>query len=96
MRKSTGSLALVVALAAVVSGCSTFRSEEVTVPWNSVPAVVQSTIEAHKYGGVVSQIEMERTKCGLVYEAKVQGQAGKCSEIKVAEDGKLLKYKMEK
>ena len=96
MRKSTGSLALVVALAAVVSGCSTFRSEEVTVPWNSVPAVVQSTIEAHKYGGVVSKVEMERTKCGLVYEAKVQEQAGKCSEIKVAEDGKLLKYKAEK
>jgi len=89
-------LVLVAALAAVVSGCSTFRSEEVTVPWNSVPAVVQSTIEAHKYGGGVSKVEMERTKCGIVYEAKVQGQAGKCSEVKVAEDGKLLKYKVEK
>ena len=96
MRKTTGQLAWVVALAAVVSGCATFRSEEVTVPWNNVPSAVQSTIEAHKYGGVVSKVEMERTKCGLVYEAKVQGQSGQCSEVKVAEDGKLLKYKIEK
>ncbi|MCX7010342.1 MAG: hypothetical protein NTY53_24405 [Kiritimatiellaeota bacterium] len=96
MKKSTGQWALVVALAAVISGCATYRSEEVTVPWNSVPAVVQSTIEAHKYGGVVSKVELEKKQCGLVYEAKVQGQAGKCSEITVAEDGKLLKYKMEK
>ena len=96
MRKSTGSLALVVALAAVVSGCSTFRSEEVTVPWNSVPAVVQSTIEAHTYGGTVGKVEKETKKCGIVYEAKVKGPDGQCSEIKVAADGKLLKYKVEK
>ena len=31
--------------------------------------------------------------CGVVYEAKVQGPEGQCSEIKVADDGKLLKYK---
>ena len=96
MRKSTGQWALVAVLAVAVSGCTTFRSDEVTVPWASVPAVVQSTIEAHKYGGVVSKVEMERKKCGLVYEAKVQGQGGQCSEITVAEDGKLLKYKVEK
>ena len=96
MRKSTDPVALVVALAAVVSGCSTFRSEEVTVPWNSVPAVVQSMIEAHKYGGIVGKVEMESKKCGIVYEAKVQGPEGRCSEITVADNGKLLKYKTEK
>jgi hypothetical protein len=96
MRKLTGHVALVAGLVAVVSGCTTFHSEEVTVPWNNVPSVVQATIDAHKYGGVVSKVEMERTKCGLVYEAKVQGQGGQCSEVKVAEDGKLLKYKIEK
>lgn len=96
MKNSSGQLALVVAIAAAVSGCCTFRCEEVTVPWNNVPPVVQSTIDAHKYGGVVSKVEMERTKGGLVYEAQVQGQSGKCSEVKVAEDGRLLKYKAER
>ena len=95
MSKSTGSLALVATLA-LVSGCTTFRPDEVTVPWNNVPSVVQSTIDAHKYGGVVSRVEMERTRYGLVYEAQIQGQSGQCSEVKVAEDGKLLKYKVEK
>lgn len=83
-------------LVAIASSCTTFRSEEVTLPWNSVPAVVQSTIETHKYGGIVSKVEVERKKCGVVYEAKVQAQAGTCSEITVAEDGKHLKYKFEK
>ena len=96
MKNPAGQIALVTALVAVVSGCATFHSDEVTVPWNSVPSVVQSTIDAHKYGGVVSKVEMERKKCGLVYEAKVQGQAGRCSEVTVAEDGRLLKYKSEK
>lgn len=96
MNKSTVQWALVAAIAALVSGCTTFRCEEVAVPWNNVPPVVQTTIDAHKYGGVVSKVEMERTKCGLVYEATVQGQSGKCSEVKVAEDGKLLKYKAER
>lgn len=96
MNKSMGQWALVAALAAAVSGCTTFHNEEVTVPWNNVPSAVQTTIDAHKYGGVVSKVEMERTKCGLVYEAKVQGQSGQCSEVKVAEDGKLLKYKAER
>ena len=96
MRKSTCQWAFVVASAAVVLGCSTFRHEEVNVPWDNVPAVVQSTIQAHTYGGTVGKVEKETMKCGVVYEAKVQGQGGQCSEIKVAEDGKLLKYKVGK
>ena len=63
------------------------------MPWNNVPAVVQSTIQAHTYGGAVGKVEKETIKYGVVYEAKVQGPDGQCSEIKVADDGKLLKYK---
>jgi hypothetical protein len=55
--------------------------------------VVQSTIQAHLYGGTVSKVEKETMKCGVVYEAKVKGNEGQCSEITVAEDGRLLKYK---
>ena len=96
MRKSSGQLACVVAIAAMVSGCCSFCHEEVTVPWNSVPAVVQSTIEAHTYGGTVGKVEKETKKCGIVYEAKVKGPDSQCSEIKVPADGKLLKYKVKK
>ena len=86
-------MALVVLVAAVVSGCGTFRHEEAAVPLNSVPAVVQATIQAHTYGGTVGKVEKETMKCGVVYEAKVLGPEGQCSEIKVADDGRLLKYK---
>ena len=93
MMKSKCQLAFVVAIAAVGFGCSTFHHEDVNVLWNTVPAVVQATIQAHTYGGTVSKVEQETEKCGLVYEAKVKGPDGQCSEIKVAADGKLLKYK---
>ena len=99
MRKSTCQLGFVMAVAAVaaaVSGCSTFHHEEVNVPWDTVPAVVQATIQAHTYGGTVDKVEKEPMKSGVVYEAKVEGPDGQCSEIKVAEDGKLLKYKAAK
>ena len=93
MRKSLCQLAFVVAAAVIVSGCSTFRHEEVNVPLNTLPVLVQATIQAHTYGGTVAKIEKETTKCGIVYEAKVMGAEGQCSEVKVADDGKLLKYK---
>ena len=86
-------LGFVVVVAALAAGCTTMHHKEVTVSWESVPAVVQSTILAHQYGGTVGKVEKETMKCGTVYEAKVKGADGKCSEVKVAEDGKLLKYK---
>ena len=93
MRKSMYQVAFVVAIVAAVSGCNTFHHEGVKVPLNTVPAVVQATIQAHTYGGTVGKVEKETMKCGVVYEAKVKGPAAQCSEVKVAEDGKLLKYK---
>ena len=92
MRKSTCQWAFVLAIAALNSGCCTYCHQEVNVPWDTVPAVVQSTIQAHTYGGTVGKVEKETMKCGVVYEAKVKGPGAQCSEVKVAEDGKLLKY----
>ena len=96
MRKSACQWAFVVVVAAAVSGCSTYCHKEANVPLDAVPAVVQATIQAHTYGGTVSKVEQETEKCGLVYEAKVKGPDGQCSEINVAADGKLLKYKTSK
>ena len=93
MKKSVCLWAFVVAAAAVFTGCSTMRPEEVNVPWSTVPAVVQSTIQAHLYGGTVGKVEVENMKCGVVYEAEVKGPDGQRSEVKVAADGKLLKYR---
>ena len=96
MQKLTYRLGFGVVVAALAAGCSTFHNEEVNVPWDSVPAVVQSTIQAHQYGGTVGKVEKETNKCGTVYEAKVKGSDGQCSEVKVAADGKLIKYKTSK
>ena len=99
MKKLICQLGFVIGVTALITGCSTMchkDQKETNVPWASVPAVVQSTIQAHQYGGTVGTVEKETMKCGIVYEAKVKGPGSKCSEVKVAEDGKLLKYKMEK
>lgn len=96
MKKLTYRLGFVVAVAALAAGCRTIHNEEVYVSWDSVPVVVQSTIQAHQFGGTVGKIEKETDKCGTVYEAKVKGPDGQCSEVKVAEDGKLIKYKTSK
>jgi len=93
MKKSIYLLVFAVAVAAVTSGCSTLHHEDVTISWNSVPVVVQSTIQAHMYGGTVGEVERETGRNGDVYEATVKGPDGQRSEVKVAQDGKLLKYK---
>ena len=96
MKKLTYRLGFVVAVAALAAGCCTVSHEEVNVTWDTVPVVVQTTILAHQYGGTLGKIEKETMKCGTVYEAKVKGPDGHCSEVKVAEDGKLIKYKTSK
>jgi hypothetical protein len=96
MKKLTYRLGFFVAVAALVAGCRTTHNEEVYVSWDSVPVVVQATIQSHQFGGTVSTVEKETSKCGTVYEARVKGSNGQCSEVKVAEDGKLIKYKTSK
>jgi len=61
--------------------------EEVDAYIEQLKALITSS------NGTVDKVEKETMKSGVVYEAKVKGAEGQCSEIKVAEDGKLLKYK---
>lgn len=67
------------------------------VPWSDVPAQVQKTINSHADGGKVEEVEKEAKMIGgkavTIYEAEVRKRDGKKIEIKVAEDGKLIKVK---
>lgn len=71
------------------------KEKEEKVQWSTVPAVVQKTITENAGGGKIEEIEKEtKTKDGksiTVYEAKVKNSDGKKMEIKVGEDGKLIK-----
>jgi len=71
------------------------EEDEQTVDWKDVPAAVQSTITTNANGGTVTEIEKETKKGKLVYEADVKSTDGKELEIKVAEDGTLIKVKAE-
>lgn len=89
---------LMVALTTVAMtfGSSSFANEkEEKIQWNSVPRVVQKTITENTQGGKVEEIEKEtKTRDGksvTVYEVKVKKTDGKKIEIKVADDGKLIK-----
>ncbi len=81
---------------AMAFAASTFAGEkEEKVQWASVPGVVQKTITENLGDGKIEEIEKEtKTKDGqsvTVYEAKVKKPDGKKIEIKVGEDGKLIK-----
>lgn len=93
MKKIIFQLGFIGVVATLAAGCSTMPRQEVYVPWIDVPVAVQSTIQSHQYGGTVSKVEREMSEDGIVYEAKVKGADGTCSEVKVSEAGKLLKYK---
>ena len=88
---------LIVALPmAMAFATSSFAGEkEEKIQWSSVPAVVQKTIMENAGDGKIEEIEKEtKTKYGksvTVYEAKVKKSDGKKVEIKVGEDGKLIK-----
>jgi uncharacterized membrane protein YkoI len=85
-------VALPVALAFLVSGCESEKEEK--IKWTSLPAVVQETITENAGNGKIEEIEKERkTKNGkpvTVYEVEIK-KDGKEVEIKVGEDGKLIK-----
>jgi hypothetical protein len=91
---------LIFALPVVIAfAASSYASEkekkEEKIQWSSVPAAVQKTITENAGGGKVEEVEKEtKTKHGksvTVYEAKVNKSDGKKVEIKVGEDGKLIK-----
>jgi hypothetical protein len=86
-------IALTAAMIFAISSCAGEKEEK--IQWGSVPTVVQKTITENMDGGKVEEVEKEtKTKDGksvTVYEAKVKKSDGKKIEIKVAEDGKLIK-----
>ena len=92
----------VVLPAAMVFATSAFAEEE-RIQWKDVPPAVQKTITDHAGGGKIEEIEKETktrkvrilhfnsNKIVTVYEAEVEKPDGKEIEIKVGEDGKLIK-----
>ena len=84
---------LLVMLMFVASGCE--REKEEKIHWSSLPAVVQETITGNVGNGKIEEIEREtRIKNGksiIVYEVEIKKPDGKETEIKVGEDGKLIK-----
>lgn len=85
---------LAVLLSAVmVLATSAFADEK--VQWVDVPPQVQKTITSHSSGGKVTEVEKDAElingKPVTIYEAEVTKPDGKKIEIKVAEDGKLIK-----
>lgn len=61
------------------------------VEMKDLPAAVQKTIQDHLAGGAVTGIDKESENGQTRYSADVKQPDGKKSEIKVAEDGKLIK-----
>ena len=85
--------ALPIVLVFSVSGCESEKEEK--VQWSSLPAVVQETITENAGDGKIEEIEKEAKKKNgepvIVYEVEVKKLDGKEIEIKVGEDGKLIK-----
>ncbi len=75
-------------------GCSTCPNhKDKAVAWDTMPAAVQATIQAHTDGGTVGKIEEESKHGHMIYEAKIEGKDGSRSKIEVREDGKLIEFK---
>jgi len=94
MKTKTFLLAVLsVALAFVISGCESEKEEK--IQWSILPLVVQKTITENAGDGEIEEIEKEiKTKNGkpvTVYEVEIKKSDGKKIEIKVGEDGKLIK-----
>jgi len=66
--------------------------DEVNVTLNDVPPAVAATIQNEAGSGTIDKIEKEEVKGATVYEAKIT-KDGKKTEVKVAEDGTLIKSK---
>ena len=87
----------IVLSAAMVFATSAFAgSNEEKVQWDDVPIEAQKTITHHAEGGDVQEIEKKtKTKNGktiTIYEADVRRADGAKIEIKVRENGKLIKF----
>ena len=94
----------VVLPAAMVFATSAFAEAE-RIQWTDVPPAVQKTITDYADGGKIEEIEKETNtqkvrilhfdggKTVTVYEAEVEKPDGKEIEIRIREDGKLIKIR---
>jgi len=70
------------------------EENEVKVAFKDVPAAVQKTIQREAFGATIDSVEKEKHDGKTVYEADANID-GHNYEIKVGEDGLLLKKKLD-
>jgi hypothetical protein len=92
-----GSTSLLVLAGITVTGVIAKEKEEeneVKMAFKDVPAIVQKTIQREAFGAAINSVDKEKDDGKTVYEAdaKIDGHN---YEIKVGEDGVLLKKKLD-
>ena len=70
------------------------EENEVTVKFDQLPQVVQTTFKEEARGATIAEVDKETEHGEIAYEADVQIK-GKNYEIKVAEDGTLISKKLD-
>lgn len=92
------------AMSLIGLGCAASKPEghhkeeeenEVKISVDQIPAAAKATLDREAEGGALTEAEKETDEGKTVYEATTT-IGGKEYEIKVAEDGTLLKKKLEK
>ena len=71
------------------------EENEVTVKFDQLPQVVQTTFKEEARGAAITEVDKETEDGEIAYEADVEIK-GKNYEIKVAEDGTLISKKLDK
>jgi hypothetical protein len=71
------------------------EANEVTVKFDQLPQVVQTTFKEEARGATIAEVDKETEDGEIAYEADVEIK-GKKYEIKVAEDGTLISKKLDK
>ena len=90
MKKLISTLLLAFA-ATVAFAPSAFADKEEKVTLEQVPAKVKETIHKHVGDGKITEIEKEKHNGATIYEVEYKTAKGEKHELKIGEDGKLLK-----
>ncbi len=88
MKKSIVTLILALA-ASTAFALPAFAGEKLTL--EQVPAKVKETIQSHVKDGKIPEIEREKEGNATVYEVEYKSAKGTEHELKIGEDGKVLK-----
>lgn len=87
-------LPLLLAFAASLAFSSAAQADE-KVALDQVPAVVKVTIQKHVQDGKLEEIERDKENGVTTYEVEYRAKGGTRYELRIAEDGKLLKKKQD-